>query len=149
MDVPFSIFLTYINATANDPKASVSGTGEKQLAIGENIFTITVTAEDGVTKLDYTVTVTRADEVGILENTLTEIRIYPNPTTGELRIESVKLRVEDIAVFDIYGRAQKVEVRKQRAKGKFLMDISNLPTGVYFLWIRTEQGEVVRKVLKE
>lgn len=48
-----------INATAADAKATVSGTGNKSLSVGENPFDITVTAEDGITKKVYKVTVTR------------------------------------------------------------------------------------------
>src|SRR5699024_10695990 len=39
-----------ISAKAKDSKASVSGTGEKELKIGENNFTVTVKAEDGSKK---------------------------------------------------------------------------------------------------
>jgi len=49
-----------IDATANHPNATTSGdTGLQSLKIGANTFTITVTAEDGDTQLDYTLTVTR------------------------------------------------------------------------------------------
>lgn len=46
-----------ISATAKDSKASVSGTGEKELVLGENEFEIKVTAEDGSTK-KYSILVT-------------------------------------------------------------------------------------------
>jgi hypothetical protein len=52
-------------------------------------------------------------------------------------------------VFDGYGRTWKTENRKQKTGGKILINISELPAGVYFFRIITEQGEVVRKVLKE
>lgn len=45
-----------ISAKAKDSKARVSGTGEKELKIGENNFTVTVTAEDG-SKKTYTISV--------------------------------------------------------------------------------------------
>ena len=45
-----------ISAKAKDSKASVSGTEEKELKIGENNFTVTVTAEDG-SKKTYTISV--------------------------------------------------------------------------------------------
>lgn len=45
-----------ISAKAKDSKAKVSGTGEKELKIGENNFTVTVTAEDG-SKKTYTISV--------------------------------------------------------------------------------------------
>ena len=43
-----------ISAKAKDSKAKVSGTGKKELKIGENNFTVTVTAEDG-SKKTYTI----------------------------------------------------------------------------------------------
>lgn len=45
-----------ISAKAKDRKAKVSGTGKKELKIGENNFTVTVTAEDG-SKKTYTISV--------------------------------------------------------------------------------------------
>ena len=51
---------TTINATAEDSKASVSGTGTKSLNYGKNTFTVTVKAENGTTK-NYTITINRED----------------------------------------------------------------------------------------
>lgn len=48
-----------ILATANDTKATITGTGSKQLNTGDNVFEIVVTAEDN-TKRTYKLTVTRA-----------------------------------------------------------------------------------------
>jgi len=77
------------------------------------------------------------------------LQIYPNPTTGELRIENGELRIENVEVFDVYGRKLKGEGKKEKGEKEFLIDISDLATGVYFLRIMTEQGETVRKVVKE
>jgi hypothetical protein len=76
------------------------------------------------------------------------LQVYPNPTAGELKIESGELSIARVVVFDIYGREQKAESRKDKATG-IIMDISELPSGVYFVKICTETGEVVRKVVKE
>jgi len=73
-----------------------------------------------------------------------EINIFPNPTTGELRITNYGLRITDVEVFDIYGRKQKAESRKQDE-----IDISGLSAGIYFIKITTEQGVVVKKVVKQ
>jgi hypothetical protein len=82
-------------------------------------------------------------EVQVKENLQSKIALYPNPTTGELRVESGELRVESVEVFDIYGRKQKAESRRQN-----VIDIAHLSAGVYFVKITTEAGEVVRKVVK-
>jgi hypothetical protein len=48
-----------IFATAEDPRATISGDGEVQLAYGKNLFTVTVTAESGAIST-YTISITRA-----------------------------------------------------------------------------------------
>jgi hypothetical protein len=114
--------------------------------------------KDGVeisTDNPYSFTVTKdlelvanfEEEVGIEQIEIPTIKVYPNPTTGELIIESGELRIDEFVIFDISGRKQKAENRK--IEGATLIDISELPVGVYFLRITTDQGEVVRKVLKE
>jgi len=48
-----------VNATPADSNATLTGTGARTLAVGENIINIVVTAEDGVATRTYTITVTR------------------------------------------------------------------------------------------
>lgn len=50
-----------ILATAEDTKANVSGTGNKQLSVGQNTCNVKVTAEDGETTKTYVITVTRSE----------------------------------------------------------------------------------------
>jgi hypothetical protein len=75
------------------------------------------------------------------------IAVYPNPTTGELQVTGEQVdEWTSVEIFDVYGRKvfeQKAEGRKQKA-----MDISELRAGLYFVKITTEQGAVVRKVVK-
>ncbi|WP_417204463.1 stalk domain-containing protein [Acetoanaerobium sticklandii] len=56
-----------INANAEDSKASVEGTGLKNLVVGNNIFEIKVTAEDGTEKI-YTLEVERKEAPVFLSN---------------------------------------------------------------------------------
>ena len=100
-------------------------------------------------------------KVGINPQEKVELNIYPNPTTGELRIENGEWRMENgewriengelkmksVEVYDIYGR--KLQSKIVNLKSKIVMDISEYPAGIYFLQIRTEQGEVVKKVVKQ
>ncbi|MBR1416802.1 MAG: cadherin-like beta sandwich domain-containing protein [Bacilli bacterium] len=50
-----------VAATVNDSKATVSGTGTKSLAVGDNSISVIVTAEDGTQKT-YSIKVTRAQK---------------------------------------------------------------------------------------
>lgn len=53
-----------INAEAEDSKATVKVEGNEEIKIGENIISITVTAEDGTTKV-YKITVTNEEKEGL------------------------------------------------------------------------------------
>lgn len=66
--VPLDVESIEIYATASDSKASISGTGKKNLEEGLNEFEIVVTAEDGTVKT-YTINVIREEST---EETATE-----------------------------------------------------------------------------
>jgi hypothetical protein len=74
------------------------------------------------------------------------IKIYPNPSGGELKIVSGELKVDNIEIFDAFGK--KVGEFSASVK-ETSIDISYLSAGVYFVKVNTEVGEVVKKVLKE
>lgn len=57
--VPNEVTKLNITATPTDSKATVSVTEYEELKEGENIITISVTAEDGTTKTDYVIKATR------------------------------------------------------------------------------------------
>jgi len=147
-----------ITAIPNNPNAIVTGTGTFSLEEGENIFTVTVTAEDGVTKLEYEITINRM--LGINEVIEDEdIIVCPNPTTGELRIESSKFKVQSVEFFDVYGRKvssaeaephPNVQPNVQSFNPSIpqSFNLSFFPPGIYFVKIKTEQGEIVKKIVK-
>jgi hypothetical protein len=72
---------------------------------------------------------------------LNDVFIYPNPTTGELRIENGALKIQQISIFNLLGR--NVLNTKQTT-----LDISHLPAGIYFVQIKTEKGVVTKKIVK-
>jgi len=99
-------------------------------------------------------------KVGINPQEKVELNIYPNPTTGELRIENGEWRMENgewriengelkmksVEVYDIYGR--KLQSKIVNLKSEIVIDISHLNSGIYLVKITTEQGEVIKKVVK-
>ena len=119
-----------------------------------NTYTFENVQENG------TIAVVFKNDVGINDKELYEITIYPNPTTGELKIENGELKIQSIEIFDIYGRNVEAKFPSfipnavgnpehygQQADG-VVMDVSHLPSGVYFVKITTETGEIKKKVLK-
>jgi len=94
--------------------------------------------------------------VHINENIQQPIKIYPNPTTGELIINNEQLIINNIEVFDIYGRKllshhliTSSSNHLITSSSHHLINISHLPAGLYLVKITTEAGVVVKKVVKQ
>jgi len=81
---------------------------------------------------------------GISEPAQSKLVVYPNPTRGELRIEVAGQARNDVEIFDIMGRKQKAEGRRQNGEKEMVMDISHLPVGVYFLRVGGETVKVIK-----
>lgn len=87
--------------------------------------------------------------VGIEETDSSSLSVYPNPTSGELMVTSYGLQVTGVEVLDINGKKQQITSKKQNIEDEMIIDISYLPAGIYFVKIVTEQGDVVRKIVKQ
>ena len=109
-----------------------------------NLLEVIASNDDGSADINQWLLV---ETVNLSEREENNIKlIYPNPTSGKLKIESGKLKIEDVAVFDLMGRKQKAEGRKQNTE--MLIDISHFPAGVYLLKIQTETGITTHKIIK-
>lgn len=75
--VPNNVEQVKVYATAKDSKANVSGTGNKNLNVGQNALKVVVTAEDGTTKT-YTINVTREAD-GVTNTTEENTNTVENP----------------------------------------------------------------------
>jgi len=94
-----------------------------------------------------------------------ELRIYPNPTTGELFVEiagdpesssgrrsalplgSAKNDIKNIEMFDVFGRNVGVQFSPSFGGGRG--EVSHLSAGFYFVRITTKNGIVIKKVVKQ
>jgi len=83
------------------------------------------------------------------QKTLKNIILYPNPTIGELEIRNYELGIKSIEVFDVYGRKLSSHTSYPTPHTSYLINISHLTSGIYFVKVVTEQGEVVKKVVKQ
>ena len=87
---------------------------------------------------------------------LESINVIPNPTTGELWVDcrdawscvsNQKLTIENAEIFDIYGR--NLTPLTSYLSPLTTLDISNLTSGLYFVKITTNAGEVIKKIVKQ
>jgi len=111
---------------------------------------------------------TTPPEVKVAETNLDDIKVFPNPCKGELRITNYELRIDNVEIFDVYGRkiplrhserseeSRTIRIVAGRGSEKgwqpqadgVVINISRLSSGIYFLKIETEQGTISEKVIK-
>jgi len=83
-----------------------------------------------------------------------DISVYPNPTSGHLRITNYELRILGVEVFDVLGRkycfdyAQQQKGEWKKEIGEVVIDISTLPAGFYLLKIMTDGNTYTHKIVK-
>ena len=79
-----------------------------------------------------------------IEELTSSFRIYPNPANDKLYIET-GVEIEEVVVYDIYGRQQSTDNGQQPS----CIDVSGLNSGVYFVKVVTDNGEVVKCFVKK
>ena len=76
----------------------------------------------------------------VKDPTTGSLNFYPNPTTGQVIIDSEKASF--VKVVDIQGN---IIAQKQLEEGISTIDLQNFPDGIYFL----KEGELVEKIVLE
>ncbi len=72
------------------------------------------------------------------------IRVYPNPSFDLVHIDNFNdLAIERISLYDISGR-----LVKTLANDLQKLDVGSLPSGLYFLKIQTDKGELTKKIMR-
>ncbi len=88
-----------------------------------------------------------ACETTLPEESIAELasafNVYPNPVNDKLYIET-EVEIEEVVVYDVFGRQQSTDNGQQS-----FIDVANLNSGVYFVKIVTENGEVVKRFVKK
>ncbi|WP_456439421.1 T9SS type A sorting domain-containing protein [Psychroserpens sp.] len=75
------------------------------------------------------------------------ISLYPNPTSNTLTLKSKQV-IKHITIYDISGRNIK-EIAVIGLKTELTMSTEALSTGTYFVKIKTETSETVKKIIKD
>jgi hypothetical protein len=103
-------------------------------------------------KLSGTMYFTYSDDARINAPEKAELKVYPNPTSGELKIEMGDMRYEtcDITIHDVMGRCvwSSYGLTVLQSYG-LQIDVSHLPAGMYFVKIITDTETIVKKVIKQ
>jgi hypothetical protein len=77
-----------------------------------------------------------------------EVKMYPNPTRGKVNLDiEGNFRNVDLTVFNVVG--EQILRKQYMAKEKITFDLSGHVTGMYFVRLKTEDEEVVKKLILE
>lgn len=78
------------------------------------------------------------------------VDVFPNPVLDELFIDVELEQSSDIATFelvDVSGQLIKTMKENNVQSARYLMNVSDVPSGIYTLNVRTEQGFASKKVV--
>ena len=81
-----------------------------------------------------------------VEELSSSLSIYPNPVNDKLYIET-EVEIENVAIYTITG----VMVGQQttdNGQQTLTIDLSELNSGIYFIKISTDNGEIVKRIVK-
>ena len=96
---------------------------------------------DGCTSACDPIEVTVDQGTGVVENSNVQVKVFPNPAEGLVNVTAEGL--QNITLIDMMGRIVKEQSASQSAT---VVDLSNLPSGLYFLRVMTEMGVATTRV---
>jgi hypothetical protein len=79
---------------------------------------------------------------GIYGQTSTICKLYPNPASKQLSIENT-YNINKIEIYDITGKTMKVVNKKTK-----IINIAELPTGIYFIKLIADDRIIIKKFIK-
>ncbi|MCT4629582.1 T9SS type A sorting domain-containing protein [Winogradskyella sp.] len=110
--------------------------GDLDLSGNDRIFNTTI--DLGVYEYNSTLGI---DEISNIEDWLL---VYPNPVSETLHIKTFGQDLKRLALYSVNGQIVLAQNEVQNS-----VDVSNLPSGVYFLQIETAQGSTTKKIIKQ
>ncbi|WP_346881941.1 T9SS type A sorting domain-containing protein [uncultured Algibacter sp.] len=78
--------------------------------------------------------------------TFNDAKLYPNPFKDVLNIESNKLNIKNLKVFNVLGQDFTDKITVKPFQSRMQIDTSNLSQGVYFVSFRGRTHRVLKKV---
>ena len=85
-------------------------------------------------------------KLGIEDSVFDKIAIYPNPTKGELHINNIVL--EKATVYDALGKMVKT-ITFTNGSNNNTIELTNLPSGVYYVYLHSDGLSTVKKIIVE
>lgn len=81
----------------------------------------------------------------VKNNLLSQIKVYPNPTSDIVYISAPDVSLKQLRLMDIWGRIHQLEAQKEG--DSYRMDLRGLARGIYFLQLDTDAGLKTEKIM--
>lgn len=131
-----------------DLNGNVVGNTEDIDSLSAGTYQLFATDSNGcVVSSAYTIQTTSTNDPEL--NAL--IKIYPNPTSGQLTVEFIDLpmRDMDVAVYDVIGQRVFSQNKALITNGKYLLQMNDLPAGVYVVELMLEgEHRITRRIAR-
>jgi PKD repeat protein len=124
---------------------------QQYMPVQNGSYSVVITNGNGCTATSSVYSVLT---VGIEDSKLTteNVVMYPNPTSAEItiKVDFYRSEMAQIEIIDMLGKSV-VEVENGTVAPGFIktVDVSSLNSGVYFLRIKTDNQNIVKKLIKE
>jgi PKD repeat protein len=124
---------------------------QQYVPVQNGSYSVVITNGNGCTATSAVYSVL---SVGIEDSKLTSenVAMYPNPTNGELtiKVEFFRSEMANIEIIDMIGKTV-VEVENGTVSPGYIktVDVSSLTGGVYFVRIKTDNQNIIKKLIKE
>jgi len=74
------------------------------------------------------------------------IEVYPNPSSGQFRIENLPINIEYFSIYRLDGKLLEKGIISREAQS-FTINLNEFPEGLYLLTLRKSDGTLITKKL--
>ena len=135
-------FLQFTNESDTVIFQAMANSGYRFVQWNDNIIdnprTIILTQDTS-----FTAEFTSIVNIKEVETYANHINLFPNPVQSTLYFQSFS-KVEQVIIYDISGR-----ILKQVFNPNKEINVSNLANGIYLVKVKTTEGEVIQKIIKQ
>jgi hypothetical protein len=100
--------------------------------------------QQGVVIDDFVIEGTLASEQFEMKN----IAIYPNPSKGVFNVSMGTIMPKTVTVYDLTGKIVYSKSEFQNNPSQFLLDLTSISSGIYFVKITSDNQSVTKRIIK-